>query len=88
MNPPCPKCGGEMEAGIATAHGLVLQTLVPEETPRLCFRVLGERTSANPITALKQGLADEPTHHDYGVRGVRCSQRGFLELYATGEAIP
>ncbi|MGE5609254.1 MAG: hypothetical protein ACM359_08370 [Bacillota bacterium] len=76
MNRTCPKCGGQMEAGITTTlRGI-------EEVP-LHFIVPGESTSANPVKAFMQGLAGAPSDRIYFIKGFRCSQCGFLELYAS-----
>jgi len=87
METTCAKCGGTLEAGFATADGLIGGNGVEGETPKLLFIVLGKATSANPITAFKQGLSDEPANRSYGIRGFRCSQCGAVELYAN-RAIP
>ena len=63
MADTCPKCGGEMEAGIATAFGLLGDPRKDE--PRLQFVVPGVPTSLNPITAFKQGLNDEPANRGF-----------------------
>jgi len=82
MDRTCPKCGGAMLDGIASAHGLLGGAVVPESTPRLVFVVPGTPTSANPIKAFAQGLADDPSSQAYLMTGRRCSRCGFVELYA------
>ena len=37
------------------------------------FVALGDPTATNPITAFKQGLADEPTNQPFLIRGFRCA---------------
>jgi hypothetical protein len=86
MDKLCPKCNEAMEAGIATAHGLIGGPMIPKNVPRLIFTVLGAPTSWNPLTALKQGLANEPADADYWIKGLRCSGCGFLELFAEEKA--
>lgn len=82
----CPKCGGEMEAGVAGAVGLLFAGSVPREVPRLRFIVPGSPTSSNPVRAVMQGLADEPDTREFPITGKRCVRCGFLELYAFPEA--
>lgn len=81
---PCGKCGGSCEEGFATARGLLGSSSLEGATPAVVFVVEGNATSPNPVIALKQGLAGEPTNRVYGVRGLRCSACGALELYADG----
>jgi len=83
METTCSKCGGPTVAGVATAHGLIGGADAPASQPRLVFVVPGIPTSANPVKALGQGLADERPDHGYLIRGRRCTRCGFLELYAT-----
>ena len=82
----CPKCGGKMEAGVATAAGLLFGAVTPKSEPRLQFVVPGTQTSMNPITAVRQGLTDEPSDRVFWIKGNRCSECGFLELYANESA--
>ena len=77
----CPKCGGDMERGFATASGLIGGAGLEQREARLVFAVPGTPTSLNPLKALKQGLADEPSTRVYRINGERCSACGFLELY-------
>ena len=79
----CAKCGGPTVAGVATAAGLVGGAIAAKDQPRVVFVVPGTPTSANPIKAVAQGLADEPAAHGYLVRGRRCTRCGFVEFYAT-----
>ena len=83
MNNACPKCGGTMQVGIASAEGLLFGSKASEGQPRLLFVTLGEATSMNPVKAFKQGLAGEPTNQGFLIRGLRCATCGYLELYAT-----
>jgi hypothetical protein len=59
----------------------------PQQNPwkDVAFVVLGERTSANPITAFKQGLSGAAEDRFYRVWGLRCVDCGVLELYAAPE---
>jgi hypothetical protein len=83
MSETCDKCGGPVESGVATAQGLIGGAVVPATEPRLVFVVPGTATSANPVTAFKQRLADERDAVGYAVRGRRCTRCGHLEFYAT-----
>ena len=83
MNGTCPKCGGTMQVGVATAEGLMAGWMAEEEQARLIFVTLGNVTSKNPIKAYKQGLADEPANQCFRIRGERCANCGYLELFAT-----
>jgi hypothetical protein len=83
MNHRCPQCDVEMEAGAATAHGLIGGAVTPASQPRLVFVVPGTPTSGNPITAFRQGMAGEPGDRGYLMRGYRCPSCGRVELFAT-----
>jgi hypothetical protein len=83
MNNLCPKCGGTMQVGVASAEGLLFGSKASEGQPRLMFVTLGEATSPNPVKAFKQGLAEEPANEGFLIRGSRCAACGYLELYAT-----
>ena len=72
-----------MEAGAATALGLVGGATRPAAEPRLVFVVPGTPTSANPVTAFRQGMASEPGERAYLLRGYRCPRCGMVELAAT-----
>ena len=85
MSKNCGKCGGSLEAGIATAIGLVGGAVIDHREPRMLFVVPGSPTSLNPVKAFQQGLAQEPATRVYGISGFRCSLCGVLELYADGE---
>lgn len=71
-----------MEAGVASAIGLLFDVTFAENEPRLTFITLGVPTSKNPLKALMQGLSDDRPNHTYRITGIRCSKCGFLELYA------
>jgi hypothetical protein len=75
-----------MVDGALSAYGLIAGLMDPKSEPRVLFTVSGTPTSANPITALKQGLADERTDASFWVKGLRCSGCGFLELFAEEQA--
>jgi hypothetical protein len=83
MDHPCPRCGVEMEAGAATAHGLLGAVMQPPAEPRLMFVIPGTPTSLNPVTAFRQGMSGEPGERAYLLRGYRCPGCAFVELYAT-----
>ena len=87
MDKMCPKCSAKMEAGVATAFGLIGAVRTPVDKPRLVFVVPGEPTSPNPVEAFKQGLADEPANESFWIRGQRCSRCGFLELFAMERSV-
>jgi hypothetical protein len=82
MDRTCPKCDGTMEAGVATAYGLLFGGVIPKEEPRLLFVVPGTTTSLNLLVAFKQGLEDELANRGYLIVGLRCAKCGFLEFYA------
>jgi hypothetical protein len=82
MSNVCTKCGGKMEAGVATAHGLIAGAVGRRDEPRLQFVIPGVPTSTNPITAFKQGLADQQALKVFWIEGHRCADCGFLELFA------
>jgi hypothetical protein len=72
-----------MERGFTTAWpGLIGGAGLEQREARLVFAVPGTPTSLNPLKALRQGLADEPSTRVYRINGERCSACGFLELYA------
>lgn len=83
MTTTCGRCGGRMDAGVTTAIGLLFGRVSSAEGPKLVFIVSGAPISSNPIKAVAQGLADEPSDRSYPIRGLRCSQCGLLELYAS-----
>ena len=85
MKKTCGKCGGSLQAGFTSAIGLVGGAVRDNPHSALIFVVPGQRTSANPIMAFQQGLADEPSDRSYHVRGFRCSNCGALDLYADEE---
>ncbi len=82
MDNMCPKCSGKMEAGVATAYGLIGGAATPNDESRLVFVVSGKPTSSNPVKAFKQGLANEPADVSFWIKGLRCTRCGFLELFA------
>jgi len=84
MESLCPKCGGTMEAGVATARGLMF--VDTKDEPRLQFVLPGVPTSMNPIEAFKQGLRDEQNDRVFWIEGLRCRECGFLELFAKTDA--
>ena len=85
MKKTCGKCGGPLQAGVTSAIGLVGEVVRDSPHAGLMFVVPGQRTSANPITAFQQGLADEPSDRFYQVKGFRCSNCGALDFYADEE---
>lgn len=82
MEIQCSRCGGPMDAGYATAIGLIGGN-PPQGSPKLVFVVPGDPSSPNPITAFQQGLSDTRTTEAYLLRGFRCSACGAVELFAT-----
>jgi len=72
-----------MQVGVASAEGLLFGSKASEGVPRLIFVSTGTSTSRNPIKAFQQGLAEEPANKSYLIRGLRCANCGYLELYAT-----
>lgn len=83
MEATCAKCGSPKTAGVATAHGLIGGGAAPATQSRLVFVVPSSPTSANPLKAFAQGMADERPDHGYLIRGRRCTRCGYVELYAT-----
>ena len=71
-----------MECGFTTARGLIGDARADGDESRLIFVVTGVPTAANPVSAFKQGLPEEPANRLYPIVGARCSQCGFLEFYA------
>ena len=70
----CGKCGGRMEQGSLQISGAAGEFLIP-----------GTKTSINPITAFQQGMSGEPGDRVFPwstILGYRCSQCGYLEMYA------
>lgn len=86
MDSLCPKCNGKLQDGVATAYGLVGIAGFPKDKARLIFTLPGTRTSFNPVTAFKQGLSGEPDYETFWIKGQRCSECGFLELFAKDPA--
>jgi len=82
METVCPKCGGKTEAGVATAFGLLFGGVVPKDKPRLQFVMGGSPTSSNPLKAFRQGIEGEPDTRVFWIEGERCSNCGYLELFA------
>ena len=74
MTTTCPKCAGKMEAGIASVN-----RFGPSDIPGLLFVVAGPPGFLNPF----KGWGDEAKDRFYYVKALRCSDCGFLELYAT-----
>ena len=85
MKKTCGKCGGALQAGVTSAIGLVGGAERESPHSGLIFIVPGHPTSANPITAFQQGLANEPSDRFYHIKGLRCSNCGALVLYADEE---
>jgi hypothetical protein len=73
MRPKCGLCGGRLEEGYTSTHG---------NRSGPTFIVPGVPTSMNPLKAIAQGLADEPTDRAYAIKGWRCQDCGRLELFA------
>jgi hypothetical protein len=71
-----------MEQGFTTAVGLIGGGKLDGKQPHLAFVVVGQPTSSNPLKAFQQGVSGEPANCAYPLWGVRCSQCGFVELYA------
>ncbi|MES2792520.1 MAG: hypothetical protein V4719_23100 [Planctomycetota bacterium] len=78
----CPKCRGTMECGHTKAYRYFGDTAIGAELRDLKFVVAGIPTSWNPVQAFTQGLSREPQDRTYRVLGFRCSDCGYLELYA------
>ena len=78
----CSRCGGSTEEGhpeLRDPKGHIVRW----GENRLWFVVHnGIPTSPNPIKAFQQGWQDHPEASEYGVRGVRCTRCGALELFA------
>ena len=78
----CPKCGGAVEFGFTTSEGLTGGDRIEERRSQLLFVVPGTKPSMNPIKAVAQGLADEPSNRYHRLNGFRCVRCGFVEFYA------
>ena len=62
------------------------KVLEPLEPLQIKFAVPGSPTPLNPIKAFQQGLHGELRPDQlYYVVGMRCSECGYLELYASKE---
>jgi hypothetical protein len=81
----CRRCGHVMEAGYATALGLIGSNPL-SGSPRLVFVVPGQPTSTNPVKAFRQGLESERSSEAYLLRGHRCPKCGAVELSAVDKA--
>lgn len=80
MTTKCSKCGGAMDHGVATVEGVMRGNAFAED-PTLVFVVANARTSANPIKAFQQGMAEGPPDRRYRLVGVRCTSCGAVDLY-------
>lgn len=77
----CLRCGEVMEAGYATAIGLIGGHVASADA-RLVFVVPGQATSRNLIEAFQQGLREERANEAYLLQGFRCPNCGTVELVA------
>jgi hypothetical protein len=81
----CPKCRGAMERGHTKAYRYFGDTAIGAELQSLKFVVAGVPTSWNPVEAFTQGLSREPQDRTHCVLGFRCSDCGYLEMYANND---
>ena len=65
----CPKCSGPMKPGFAVDHG------------HLNLSTIGEWATGQPLKGGWGGLK-MPAGKRFQIRGVRCEQCGYVELYA------
>jgi hypothetical protein len=78
----CARCGVALEAGSLRARAAQVSWDLVE---LFSFVRPGTATSWNPIEAIRQGMAGEPTDETLPVSVWSCPQCGLLELYATKE---
>jgi hypothetical protein len=75
-----------MECGHTKAYRYFGDMAIGAELRDLKFVVAGIPTSWNPVQAFTQGLSREPQDRTYRVLGFRCSDCGYLELYANDDS--
>ena len=80
MDKRCARCAVALEGG--SLRGRATQTSW-DLVEVFAFVRPGTATSWNPIEAIRQGMAGEPTDETFPVSVWRCPQCGLLELYAT-----
>lgn len=88
MNSKCTKCGGPIQSGLLQARNASSITDFAEpgtRVMRFCFVLPGTPISWNPITAFKQGLAEEPSDQLFPLVARRCTECGYVEMYAGNE---
>lgn len=79
----CSFCGGAMELGYAQSRvAFGWRVNAHRDDSHLIFIVPGERTSANPMTAFRQGIEEHPSDRKYIIRGRRCTNCARLEWFA------
>ena len=81
----CPKCRGIMECCHTKVYRHFGDMAIGSEQQSLKFVVAGIPTSWNPVQAFTQGLSREAQDRTYSVLGFRCSDCGYLELYANND---
>jgi hypothetical protein len=78
----CMRCAVALEAGLLRARETPMTLLIIRE---FLFVRPGTPTSWNPLEAVRQGTAGEPTDETFPVTAWRCPQCGLVELCATKE---
>jgi hypothetical protein len=79
MDKTCVRCRVPLEAGSLRAREAPMTVFVAKE---FVFVRPGTPTSRNPLKALRQGMAGEPSDEVFPVTAWRCPQCGLLELCA------
>lgn len=75
----CSRCGG------VTVRGRMRTVVAGMAGGQVEFVIPGTRTSWNPVTAFRQGLAQEPADEVFSLGamgGFLCRSCGHLDLYA------
>jgi len=70
----CPKCGGPVQGGHVDETAFVQSQII--------FVVPGEPTHKSFVAAVVQGMRDSAPDRRYALRGLRCADCGFIELFA------
>ena len=79
MDKTCLRCGTALEKGSLRGRASPMSIPIVSE---LLFVRPGTPTSWNPVEAVRQGMAGEPTDEAFPVVAWRCPKCGLLELCA------
>jgi hypothetical protein len=82
MDRTCVRCGVALEIGFLLAREGPMSVFLAKE---FSFVRPGTPTSLNPLQALRQGMAGEPSDEVIPVTAWRCPRCGLLELSAAQE---